>query len=88
MPVRFPQYLSSPIQVLWFEADELGIILVFFTIAFLFGNIFYLLMFLGPYLYSKFKKKYPTGFLQHCAYFTGLAKFEFYPDSFTRTFIE
>ena len=24
---RFPQYLSSPLQVFWFEADELAIIL-------------------------------------------------------------
>ena len=88
MPVRFPQYLSSPLQVLWFEADELGIILFFFVLGFLFGNIYYLLMVAGPYAYSKIKKDYPTGFLQHCSYFTGLAKFDFYPDFFTRTFIE
>ncbi|MBN2251597.1 MAG: type IV conjugative transfer system protein TraL [Candidatus Altiarchaeota archaeon] len=88
MQIRFPQYLSSPIQVLWFEADELGIILLFFTLAFLFGNIFYLLMFLGPYVYAKVKTKYPSGFLQHLFYFTGLTRLNFYPDSFTRTFIE
>ena len=88
MPVRFPQYLSSPMQVLWFEADELGIILFFVTLGFIYGNIFYLLMFLGPFLYRRSKSKYPTGFLQHCAYFIGLAKFSFYPDAFTKTFIE
>ncbi len=32
-PHRFPQYLSKPIQVLWFETDELILFVFTLTLA-------------------------------------------------------
>ena len=76
---KFPQYLSKPLQVLWFEADDLCIILIFFTLALVYGKIAWLLVVLVPWLYTKAKNKYPRGFLKHCFYFVGVLTPEKYP---------
>jgi len=85
---RFPQYLSSPFQVLWFETDELIIAFAFLIFALIFGYLFWLLLFVGPYLYTRLKKKYPRGFLRHVLYFIGLIRIKGYPSYFEREFIE
>lgn len=86
--VRFPQYLSSPIQVLWWEADELGVIFVCFTLAMIFGGPFWALLILGPMIYSRMKKKYPRGFLKHVLYFTGIRDLSPYPGPYVNRFFE
>jgi type IV conjugative transfer system protein TraL len=85
---RFPQYLSSPFQVLWFETDELVIVVVFLIFALIFGYLFWLLLFVGPYLYTRLKKKYPRGFLRHVLYFIGLIRLKGYPSYFEKEFFE
>lgn len=85
---RFPQYLSSPFQVLWFETDELMIVFGFLIFALLFGYIFWLLLFVGPYLYTSIKNKYPRGFLRHVLYFAGLIHLKGYPSFFEKEFFE
>jgi type IV conjugative transfer system protein TraL len=85
---RFPQYLSSPFQVLWFETDELVIVVVFLIFALIFGYLFWLLLFVGPYLYTRLKKKYPRGFLRHVLYFIGLIRIKGYPSYFEKEFFE
>jgi len=85
---RFPQYLSAPFQVLWFESDEVGIILLFFMISSVFGAWTWILLILGPCLYSKAKKKYPKGFLRHMLYFTGLKELKHCPNFFDNFFVE
>jgi type IV conjugative transfer system protein TraL len=85
---RFPQYLSSPFQVLWFETDELVIVVVFLIVALIFGYLFWLLLFVGPYLYTRLKKKYPRGFLRHVLYFIGLIRIKGYPSYFEKEFFE
>ncbi len=85
---RFPQYLSSPFQVLWFETDELIIVVVFLIFALIFGYLFWLLLFIGPYLYTRLKKKYPRGFLRHVLYFIGLIRMKGYPSYFEKEFFE
>jgi type IV conjugative transfer system protein TraL len=85
---RFPQYLSSPFQVLWFETDELIIVFTFLIFALIFGYLFWLLLFLGPYLYTRLKKKYPRGFLRHMLYFIGLIHIKGYPSYFEKEFFE
>jgi len=62
MRKKFPQYLSAPFQVLWFECDEIGIICVFFTIAMIFGSLTWFFLIIGPWYYSHLKKKYPAVF--------------------------
>ena len=88
MKTKFPQYLSKPFQVLWFETDDLIIMLIFFVFAITFGNICWVLMFVAPYIYSKLKKKYPRGFFRHTLYFMGLINLKGYPSYFEREFHE
>ena len=85
---RFPQYLSSPIQVLWFEADELSIILLSFMIASIFKGWFWLLMIVAPFLYSRYKLRYPRGFLKHMLYLSGIKDLRAYPTAFHKEFLE
>lgn len=85
---RFPQYLSSPFQVLWLESDELAIFFGMFTLALIFGNWFWLLTVAGPWFYSKLKKRYPRGFLKHVLYFIGLMDMKGYPGFFEESFKE
>lgn len=85
---RFPRYLSAPFQVLWFETDELAIILMCFVLAMLFGSLFWIGLFAGPYYYGKLKKSYPRGFLKHTLYFIGLSSLKGYPTYFEKEFSE
>lgn len=84
----FPQYLASPLQILWFEADEVAVVLIFFIISSVFGGWSWLLCVAGPYSYLKLKKKYPKSFLKHSLYFSGLMTPKNYPSFFERTFFE
>ena len=88
MRTQFPQYLSAPLQVLFWDTDELCIILMFFTIAMIFGSVTWLLVVAGPWGYSSVKKRYPRGFIRHLLYFAGLIDFQKYPDFLEDEFIE
>lgn len=85
---RFPQYLSSPIQVLWWEADDLGIIFVCFTLALIFGGVCWILLILGPALYARLKKRHQRGFLKHALYALGIKDLSPYPGPFVNRFNE
>ena len=85
---RFPQYLSNPLQVLWFEADEVVVIALFFTISSVIGGVSWLLFLLGPYCYYLAKQKYPNGFIHHLLYFTGIKEMARYPGFFENFFNE
>ena len=85
---RFPQYLSSPFQILWFETDDLAIIAVFFVLALLLGGLFWVALFVAPYLYSMVKRLYPRGYLRHVLYFVGLINMKPYPNYFDNNFLE
>jgi len=84
----FPQYLSLPFQVLWFETDELIIALIFYVMALVFGNVLWLMIGIGPYAYSSIKRKYPRGFFKHSLYFIGLISIKGYPNFFESEFSE
>ncbi|WP_028842920.1 type IV conjugative transfer system protein TraL [Thermodesulfovibrio yellowstonii] len=88
MQYRIPQHLHKPHQILFFEADELVMVLVLFTLALMFGYVFWLLLFLIPYIYSKVKKKYPRGALRHVLYRIGLVAFRCAPTAFEKQFRE
>jgi hypothetical protein len=85
---RFPQYLSSPLQVFWFEADELAIVLIAFMIGSIFKGWFWLLLVIGPFCYTRYKLKYPRGFLKHSLFLSGLKDFAGYPTRFQKEFLE
>jgi type IV conjugative transfer system protein TraL len=85
---RFPQYLHRPYQVLWFETDDMGIISLCFILAIIFGGLFWVGLIVIPFLYMKFKKTYPRGYLRHLMYFMGIIRFKKYPDFFVKEFVE
>jgi type IV conjugative transfer system protein TraL len=88
MKKRFPQYLSAPFQVLFLESDEMVIFMVCFTLAMIFGNIFWLTLIAGPYFYSMAKKRNPRGFFRHILYFFGITEMKGYPSYFEKEFYE
>lgn len=85
---RFPQYLSAPYQVLWFEADDLLLIMMFFVFTMVFSGWLFPLVVIGPWLYARAKRKYPRGFLKHWLYFMGLVSMPGYPNYFQKEFFE
>ncbi len=88
MEARFPRHLSSPFQVLWFEADEIAISFVFILVALVFGGwLSWALLIVCPYGYIRLKKTYPRGFLRHALYFLGLVEMKGYPGGFERRFL-
>ncbi len=85
---KFPQYLSKPLQVLWFETDELIIFIFSLTLALTFGKLMWIVFFVFQYFYTKTKRTKPRGFLRHSLYVFGLLKMKNYPDYFEREFRE
>jgi type IV conjugative transfer system protein TraL len=85
---RFPQYLSRPIQVLWFETDELILCVFTLTLALLYGKIMWLVFLITQYFYTRTKRSKPRGFLKHLLYMFGFIQMNKYPDYFQREFHE
>jgi hypothetical protein len=84
----FPQYLSAPFQILWYESDELALFMCFLVLALMYGTLFWLLLPAGPYAYSRIKRKKPRGFLFHLLYMAGLVRMRNYPSYFEKEFAE
>jgi len=84
----FPQYLSAPFQILWYESDELALFMFFLMLALIYGNIFWFFLLAGPYLYSRIKRQKPRGFLCHLLYMAGLVRMKNYPAYFQKEFFE
>lgn len=85
---RFPQYLSRPIQILWFETDELVLGLFTLTLALIYGNIMWPVFFVSQFLYTRTKRKNSRGFLKHLLYALGFLNIKGYPAYFEREFHE
>ena len=86
--VRFPQYLNKPFQVLIFEPDDMAFMVVEYVLAQKFGGIFWSVMLLLPWGYSRLKNNYPRGLLRHTLYFVGIAPLKRYPHFFQNKFID
>jgi len=85
---QFPQYLSKPFQVLWFEVDELVIFLFSLTLALIYGKFMWIVFFLTQYFYTRTKRKKPRGFLKHILYVLGFVQMKNYPEYFQQVFHE
>lgn len=84
----FPQYLSAPFQILWYESDELALFMFFLMLALMYGTIFWPLLIAGPYIYSRIKRRRPRGFLCHLLYMAGFVRMRNYPSYFEKEFCE
>jgi type IV conjugative transfer system protein TraL len=85
----FPQYMSAPTQVLWWEVDQLVIAALSFTAALLQGGVLTWILFVVIQIsYARIKRNRPRGFLQHITYMFGLSKLNDYPEYFQQEFNE
>lgn len=84
----FPQYLGKPIQVLWFELDELIIFLFTLTIALIYGGFMWIIFIGVQWFYTLTKRKHAKGFLKHILYMLGLLEMKNYPEYFEKEFHE
>ena len=86
---QFPQYLSKPYQVLWFEPDDMIIMYASAVLfGFLVGGAAWFIVPVAPVMYGRIKKKYPRGFVKHIGYFLGIITFKGYPGYFHQKFRE
>jgi len=83
-----PQYLHQPIKILWFDLDEIVLVNVLLMLAMIFGNIFWLLLIVLPYMVSKMKKNKARGFLRHYLYKIGVIDLKMVPPYFEKRFLE
>ena len=85
----FPQYMSSPTQVLWWELDQVALAALSFTAALLQGGVVMWIGFiLANFFYGKTKKNKPRGFMKHIISMFGLSKLINYPEYFEQEFYE
>lgn len=85
----FPQYLSKPYQVLWFEPDDMVFMyaaIVLFGLKI--GGYAWFVVPVVPIMYARIKKNYPRGFIKHVGYFLGITTFKGYPGFFQQKFRE
>lgn len=85
---KFPQYLSRPFQVLWFEVDELAIFLFTLTVALVYGGMAWIAFVAIQYFYTRTKRSKPRGFLKHVLYVCGFLQMKNYPGYFHQEFHE
>jgi len=85
---RVPEYLHRPIQVLWFEQDELLSIVMGYVVGFMAGGWWYLCVIAVPYAYIKVRRRRARGFLIHLQYTLGLLTFKGYPGAFQNNYSE
>ena len=84
----FPQYLSKPFQILWFEVDELVIFLFTLTLALIYGKFMWIAFLAIQYFYTRTKRIKPRGFLKHIFYMLGLLEMKNYPEYLQKEFHE
>ncbi|HSH30930.1 MAG TPA: type IV conjugative transfer system protein TraL [Thiohalobacter sp.] len=88
MKRHMPQYLHKPLQILFFEQDELVILLVSYFLANMIGGYAWLLLLLMTPAYIWAKRRYPRGFLTQLPYRLGLLCWQGYPSVYHRKFRE
>lgn len=84
----FPQYLGKPIQVLWFELDELVIFVFTLTFALIYGGVVWIIFIATQWFYTRTKRRHARGFLKHILYILGLVEMKNYPEYFEKEFHE
>ncbi len=79
MKERMAAYLHKPLQILWFDANELMVIVLGYLAAMSFGGLAWLLMIIVPSILIPFNRKKPRGYLLHLVYRMGFSKLQGYP---------
>jgi len=88
MKERMPKYLHKPLQILWFDVNEIVMIVIFYMFAMMFGGLAWFLVILGPLILIPFKRKQPRGYIQHVICYLGYSKMIGYPLPVSKRFRE
>ena len=86
--VKVPQYMHLPLQILWFDIEELMVIMVLYVVGLVFGGWAWVSLIIGPYFYIQVKRRKPRGFLRHFLYQLGIYRLDGYPSPHTNEFHE
>jgi len=85
---KVPQYLHLPVQVLWFDMEEIMVMTLMYIIALIFGGFTWLALVVVPFAYMQVKRRKPRGFLRHFLYQLGIFSLEGYPQPYSDRFYE
>lgn len=88
MNVRLSRYLHRPWILVFFEAQEWGIIGFFYFLAILGQKWWYLGVIIGPLIFIPLSRKLPRGASNHYLSMTGLKNLHGYPPLYVREFHE
>lgn len=81
-----PQNLHKPLQILWFDTYELGLMGALYIGAMLFGGLMWVLLVVGPFFLIPEKRQARRGALVHLFYSFGIYGLEGYPSASARLF--
>jgi len=86
---RVPRYLHLPLQVLWFDTEDIAVILVCYVMWMVVSSwLIVPFVVLAPFLFMKIKATRPRGFLRHKLYRAGFSQLRGYPPPHARRFRE
>lgn len=85
---RVPQYLHRPVQLLWFEGDEILAIGMGYFAGVLFEGYAWSAIVVLPWVYIRAKRRYPRGFLRHALYAMGFLRMDGVPSPYAHRFYE
>lgn len=88
MQVRLSKYLHRPWLLVMFEAQEWGIIFLFYFLGILGKGWWYLGVVIGPAVLIPLSRRLPRGLTNHYLAMSGLKKFHNFPPFYERTFYE
>ena len=84
-----PRYLHLPVQILWFDMEDIAILLASYSIWMVFSSWYVIPIVIGvPLMFMRIKSSKPRGFLQHALYQYGFASVKGYPPPMTDRFEE
>ena len=86
--IRMPKYLHKPLQILWFDVNEIIIIVICYLMAMTFGGISWFILIIGPLMLIPYKRKKPRGYFQHVLIQLGFSKLIGYPIPVSKKFRE
>lgn len=86
--LRFPQYLHRPFRIVWFEIDELILMIALYVVVVMTTYKAFPIIPLAIYFYKKEKAKRPRGFFKHTMFNLGLIDLKGYPSAFSDRFEE
>ena len=78
---RVPRYLHLPVQVLWFDIEDIALGILAYVVFVLVIDKWwgYPMVVLVPYAFMSLKAGKPRGYLRHLLYSYGFQKLEGYP---------